>query len=126
MHLGSIYTDPSKHACYEPTRDSCLPASADVRQITSCSFGKSRVRGHSLSAGEFSRQMLLALVFMKWPFLGYLSNIPYLLQYHLFLFSVVFEFQADLAQYNSLGQTFFLSGVFSSCLGYFSYCPKVC
>lgn len=36
--LDGVYIDPSKHTCYETTREYCLPDSADARPITSCSF----------------------------------------------------------------------------------------
>lgn len=36
--LDGVYTDPSKHTCYEATREYRLPDSADVRPTTSCSF----------------------------------------------------------------------------------------
>lgn len=122
MLLGGIDTGPGKHTHYETARDSCLP---DVRQIASCSFRACQVKEILAKRQSFFLTIPLALVFIKQPFPCYLSNIPYLLQYHLFLFGVVLEFQAAHAQCNSLGQTFFLSGVFSSCLGYFRYCPRV-
>lgn len=61
IHLGGVYIDPSKHIWYKTTREYCLPDSADMRQITSCSFRKSYIEGYLLNAWDLSGWLFLLL-----------------------------------------------------------------